>query len=57
MRRRQCRDKVPCPDCWDSTQHMDGVCEDGEICYTCGGRAWITKTLAEEIAEEPNGTD
>jgi hypothetical protein len=31
---------------------MDGVCEDGEICYTCGGRAWITKTLAEEIAKE-----
>lgn len=49
MKHRQYRDKVPCPDCWDSTQHMDGVCEDGEICYTCGGRAWITKTLDAQV--------
>lgn len=39
------KDKVPCPDCCDSKQHMDGVRDNGEICYTCGGAARISQTL------------
>jgi|6_EtaG_2_1085325.scaffolds.fasta_scaffold39810_3 hypothetical protein len=47
------KDKVPCPDCCDSKQHMDGVRDNGEICYTCGGAARISQTLAKDTKRCP----